>query len=697
MFFYQRLLEKIYSLERKLKEDDSYGRLKTPWVLTMPETFDILKFGFYQILLALVRFFLILKNSPASNFMILAGGPNEVSLHQYSYCQYKVFHHKVKKRSLISLTALVLILALILNLTAPGGLRAATYSWTQTDWGGGLDNAPPYPNHSSNQSGWTKYSAADPFIGTGGSNLKESIQSTSFAETSDTDFDDVGLVGAWSLDEGSGATFSDSSGNGNTGTYNRLSNGTYQYGGSLSFNGTSQYVNVPDSATLKISSAISVEAWVKLNNLTAVQVILVKTSEYLLRYDGSNTFAFYLYSPAAGNWEPHASYVVSGLNTNTWYHIVGTWNGTTQKIYVNGDNAPASATITHSFAPSGTTNAVNVGYWVLGGGYFNGNITEVRKYDRVLSAAEVSAHFNGTYSDNTSLQALWPFNEGAGQTVIDRSGNNNNGTLGANSSVASDDPVWSADVSTPSNIWTTAKYGASALNFDGVDDYVDLGSSGALVPSSALTISVWVKPNASRRSMIVTRDASANVGSYLLGLSDTSPVDNKVWFTVFKSTTPWVISQITSNTVLTVDGSRWYHIVAVYTGTTMSLYIDGVLDVGPVSSGSVDSINQDAGTTRIGGRNYTGYTDTFPGAIDEARIYNRALTSSEITNLYNNTPVYPRLAGYWNFDENTGTTAADTHHLVGSSGAKYGAALNFDGADDYVSVSDSSSLDITNL
>src|SRR4051812_40567260 len=73
----------------------------------------------------------------------------------------------------------------------------------------------------------------------------------------------TGLVAAYSFDEGSGTTVADASGAGNKGT---VQNGTWstagKYGGALSFNGTSSLVSIADSASLDLSSGMTLEAWV---------------------------------------------------------------------------------------------------------------------------------------------------------------------------------------------------------------------------------------------------------------------------------------------------------------------------------------------------------------------------------------------------------------------------------------------------
>jgi hypothetical protein len=82
-------------------------------------------------------------------------------------------------------------------------------------------------------------------------------------------------------------------------------------------------------------------------------------------------------------------------------------------------------------------------------------------------------------------------------------------------------------------------------------------------------------------------------------------------------------------------GTAWHHIAIVKSGNTganLSIYIDGVLD----SVSSVGSVSVPSGTKRMGQDG--GFGNWFQGLLDEVRIYNRALTASEIAAIYNNTP-----------------------------------------------------------
>jgi hypothetical protein len=111
-----------------------------------------------------------------------------------------------------------------------------------------------------------------------------------------------GLVAAYSFDEGSGSTVTDSSGNGNTGTVSGATwTGAGKYGGALSFNGTNARINVPNSASLQLSSGMTLEAWVNPSTVSSAwrDVIYKGNDNYYLEgttnhagvQSGGDTFA----------------------------------------------------------------------------------------------------------------------------------------------------------------------------------------------------------------------------------------------------------------------------------------------------------------------------------------------------------------------------------------------------------------------
>jgi len=110
----------------------------------------------------------------------------------------------------------------------------------------------------------------------------------------------------------------------------------------------------------------------------------------------------------------------------------------------------------------------------------------------------------------------------------------------------------------------------------------------------------------------------------------------------------------------------------------MDLYVNGVDDGGSYS-GTGGSLSYSTGSSFIGGRG--GSTMLFDGAIDDVRVYNRALSGEEIQGLMHTWPDTsdPTLLGYWDFDEGEGQQAADLS-LYGNHG-QLGSTLGVDSSD----------------
>ncbi|MFA5105921.1 MAG: LamG domain-containing protein [Candidatus Micrarchaeia archaeon] len=201
----------------------------------------------------------------------------------------------------------------------------------------------------------------------------------------------------------SGQLVSDSSASANNGVLSgSLSQPEGKYGSGVLFSGNSSYITVPYSASLSPTSALTVSAWFNARNLTSQQAygqrIISKTESggYHISISensacAANTLCF-LARNSTGYYS--ASYPVANLSANTWYHVVGTYDGTTIRLYLQGNQvatSPMGGSLFYTYS-----NALCIGsepYQVDctngGSNYFNGTIDEVRIYNRALSAAEV--------------------------------------------------------------------------------------------------------------------------------------------------------------------------------------------------------------------------------------------------------------------------------------------------------------------
>ena len=201
-----------------------------------------------------------------------------------------------------------------------------------------------------------------------------------------------GLVLALGFDEGAGTTVSDASGNGNAGVIGTASWTTSgRFGDALSFNGTSSRVDIADSPSLRLTTGMTLEAWINPSVVNGAwrDVIYKGNDNYFLEATSNNGSR-----PVAGaivNGSHAEAYGSSALAINTWTHLAETYDGSAVRLYINGvlaSSSPATGAITTSTSP------LQIGGDSIYGQYFAGLIDEVRIYDRALSASEILADMN---------------------------------------------------------------------------------------------------------------------------------------------------------------------------------------------------------------------------------------------------------------------------------------------------------------
>jgi len=162
--------------------------------------------------------------------------------------------------------------------------------------------------------------------------------------------------------------------------------------------------------------------------------------------------------------------------------------------------------------------------------------------------------------------------------------------------------------------WTAGKFG-SALAFDGVDDYVLCGSSSSLDPTSAITIEAWVKTSDAGWNTIATKVTTSN--GYWFG---TNSAGDLYMFVRNNGTLR------ASSTGCYITDGAWHHVVGIYDGRRTVCYVDGK-SVYTKDWGSFLAIGAASGSSLCIS---SPGTDRFNGAIDEVRIWRRALSLDEV-------------------------------------------------------------------
>ncbi len=199
----------------------------------------------------------------------------------------------------------------------------------------------------------------------------------------------AGLVLGFSFDAGSGSSVVDVSGNGNTGALvGGVSWSTAgRYGGALSFNGSSGLVQVASSASLGLSGAMTLSAWIDPSvSQSGWRTIMQRQVDAYFLNASNDTGAL---RPSGGGTLGGTVRWVGGTTASpvgAWTHVALTYDGSTLRLFVNGVQAG-------SMVASGAIQASSSPLWIGGnqpyGEYFNGLIDDVRVYNRALSQTEI--------------------------------------------------------------------------------------------------------------------------------------------------------------------------------------------------------------------------------------------------------------------------------------------------------------------
>ncbi|HUU20383.1 MAG TPA: LamG-like jellyroll fold domain-containing protein [Sedimentisphaerales bacterium] len=205
-----------------------------------------------------------------------------------------------------------------------------------------------------------------------------------------------------------------------------------------------------------------------------------------------------------------------------------------------------------------------------------------------------------------ALVGWWTFDEGSGNIAADSSGNGNDGTLNG--------PVE----------WTTEGSIGGALKFTGPYNYVLVQDSPSLDMTNAITIAAWINPSWTGNNRIMQKSSGGGDNQYRL---------LKEWGDNLVFHLPGLSPDRLEFPGLPPIG-KWTHLAATYDGSSMKVYYDGVVVGEQDSSGQLGTSD---GTLCIGTKHETAPGgDEYNGMLDDIRIYNRALTQSEIKRLGGN-------------------------------------------------------------
>jgi len=481
------------------------------------------------------------------------------------------------------------------------------------------------------------------------------------------------LVGAWNLDESLGsASAVDSSGNNNNGTPTGTTADVsvpvvnFKDAYSRKFNGTSDFIDLGQPNFPAQADRMSFSAWVKTSSISS------NPQSIFMRGNNSGRYYFYIgggaQGPAGaltcGTLNPanaQYSYAYDNavtLSISTWTHVACTIDTSESgnnriRLYKNGAEITNKGILWNGVGPIGSTG-INTyisksftGVFGPGQGFFNGNIANLKFYNRSLTLADVQADMvpDASYVSSVGLvsyvprailpsnspsQGLlggWSFDETSGTSnAIDYSGYGNNAVPNGTTADTSVPPVNFTDPYT--------------RRLNGTGDYLNLGVAAQLPLSpTALTISTWVKPTAlgtTDRFILMKGDTSGRYYMYLQGSA--GPPGNLACGS--RNPNNGQYSYAYANTSTATVGT-WVYLTCVIDATLtgssrIKIYKNGV-EITNKTFVWTGGIGANATPNYIGTSN--GASPFFAGNIDELRIYNRALSLSEIQSIMNSSPV----------------------------------------------------------
>lgn len=381
---------------------------------------------------------------------------------------------------------------------------------------------------------------------------------------------------------------------------------------SFRFDGADDHVDLSNSNIIRPTSALTISAWFNLENAAGAvagrQILsCTENSGYQIAYDKALN-AFVLYVRRNGNYgfvqTPAAPYLTG------WHFITGSFDGRFTRLYMDGiqvafDDAGATFPIQYfsgvkTYIGAETSDPVATGVSIDPNFYWQGRIDEVKIYNTALTAPQILLEF----TTNAGPVAHYPFNSNANDAIGTNHGTTNGGTT-----------------------LTADRFGKanSAYNFDGIDDFISTANL-ATNQTDNWTMTAWVKPSsiAQNNGTIVLNgfDNGGTGNGFSMVMGDATNAATGNLFKGFLNGLVIVNSGLTFNT-----NNIWYYTVLVREAGVTKLYLDGVLSGTTITS----TPNTPSGSLRIGSSNGIRFWN---GAIDEVKVYNTALTATQVRQEY---------------------------------------------------------------
>jgi hypothetical protein len=511
-----------------------------------------------------------------------------------------------------------------------------------------------------------------------------------------------GLVGWWSMDgkntvwsSATAGTVTDLSGNGFTGTLSSMNIATSttqgKIGQAIRFSRGGTQITAADNSSFTFSNGtndlpFTFSVWIKRDNIGNNHTILSKTGvlaaltpfEYVFNLDSSNKLVMTLYDTSGTNQISLTSNNSLETDVGKWVHYVVTYSGSGSasglSFYRNAIALPGTTASAGSYVTMrNSTQLLRIGNAFSSDpankAPMNGAIEDLRIFNRVLSSNEILNLYNqgsgsrvsvtpkGVVSSglNAGLVGWWTFDgkDMLNGAALDKSGNGNTGNL--------------VNIAT-TTFYVPGKLG-QAFKLDGINDYVKIPNSVLFsFGAGDFSVSYWVYRSAPTLGwdnvwgVNQWRISGELTNSFSTGFT-TDGANNLPQFGVRSNLG---VEYNVNGTIPIVPG-KWFHFTAVREGTYMKIFINGDVNVSS-SVLPVNTVIQDGGSYEVRiGNSMLNFLYT-AASYDDVRIYNRALSISEVSQLYN---------------QGAGDKINATPKIIGSTGLNFGLLSwwTFDGKD----------------
>ncbi|AFY37274.1 putative outer membrane adhesin like protein [[Leptolyngbya] sp. PCC 7376] len=483
---------------------------------------------------------------------------------------------------------------------------------------------------------------------------------------------ETNLVSYWPLDEGSGKTAHDKTGNGNKGT---IHNANWQQVNvpfkpyipsvkqedssmakisSLMFNGINDYVSIPDNASLQVST-YTTEAWFKTAGAVKGWFGVAGKPGRSHNIWLTDKRVFHIFHTTKDT-NRHVDPPHNLFQYGQWTHVAITNDGKTAKTYINGQLKVE--------CPTGAALVVDKTPLYIGGdldgedskNFFAGQIAEVRLWNYARSPQEITQNMTKCLAGNeTGLVGYWPLEEGGGSIAYDKTGNGNNGTIHSGSWKTVEAPFqkYISPAKQEDSSMAQTRSALKFVNAKSPSDYF-LVKPFSPSPTHALTVEFWLK--------VASNGRNAGVP---FALSSPSRANELVVFNCKNIELYIHDSQHQAGSASFTKG-QWQHCAVTWESATgqMHLYIDGQSVFDPVLAKGLVLDQTSAVILGQDPDSYGGSFDVnqaFQGEMTELRIWDHVRTPEEIQARMNKccTGKEAGLAGYWPLDEGEGAIAKD--------------------------------------